>query len=170
MDVGAAYAFFLIAMATLEYPVGKLMDKYGKKQFLTIAYLLATAVIFGYLFIDSITELFILQILMGVAFAIGDPAWDAWFSEIVPKKESGFDWAMYHMVSGYGAGFSALIGGAVAKYLGFSALFAIGGTIAIFSFFTVLSIKSEKPKGNGARKKQKIVHWGHMLKKRVKIT
>ncbi len=163
LDVGAAYAFFLIAMATLEYPVGKLMDKYGKKTFLAAAYIIATLVIFGYIFIDSVIDLFVLQILMGVAFAIGDPAWDAWSSEIVPKKDSGFDWAMYHMVSGYSAGISALIGGAVAQYLGFSALFAIGGIIAIFSFFTVVSIKWNEKKTHG---KRKVFHRRHMAKRR----
>lgn len=168
LDVGAAYAFFLIAMATLEYPVGKLIDRYGRKPFLAAAYLLATIVILGYLFIDTVIQLFLLQVLMGMAFAIGDPAWDAWFSELVPKKDRGFDWAMYHMVSGYGAGFSALIGGAVAQYLGFSALFGIGGLIAILSFFIVLSIKSEKPgrKPGKARAKIKVFHRRHMAKRR----
>ncbi len=169
LDAGAAYAFFLIAMATLEYPVGKLMDRYGKKYFLAAGYLLATAVIFGYIFVNSIMELFILQILMGVAFAIGDPAWDAWFSNIVPKKKSGFDWAVFHMVSGYSAGISALIGGAIAKYLGFSILFFIGGIIAIFSFFTVLSIE-EQTAGKRPRKKMKIFHRRHMAKRRGHVS
>lgn len=168
LDAGAAYALFLISMATLEYPVGKMMDRYGKKYFLFAGYLLATAVIFGYMFVENVMQLFILQILMGIAFAIGDPSWDAWFSDIVPKKSSGFDWAAFHMAAGYGAGFSAIIGGAVAKYLGFSTLFFIGGLIAIFSAFTVLSIKevrfAGKPRG---RQSEKIHHRGHGFKRRV---
>ncbi|MBU4246124.1 MAG: MFS transporter [Nanoarchaeota archaeon] len=170
LDAGAAYALFLISMATLEYPVGKLMDKYGKKYFLFSGYLLATVVIFGYMFVENVMQLFILQILMGIAFAIGDPSWDAWFSDIIPKKKSGFDWAVFHMVAGYSAGFSALIGGAVAKYLGFSTLFFIGGMIAIFSAFTVLSI-NEMQFGSRRRGKQsnKIHHRGHGFKRRVKM-
>lgn len=157
-------------MATLEYPVEKLMDKYGKKYFLFSGYLLATVVIFGYMFVENVMQLFILQVLMSIAFAIGDPSWDAWFSDIITKKSSGFDWAVFHMIAGYSAGFSALIGGAVAKYLGFSMLFFIGGMIAIFSAFTVLSIK-EARLGSRRRGKQseKIHHRGHGFKRCVRI-
>ncbi len=144
LDAGIAWAIFLMVMATLEIPFGKLIDRYGKRIFLAIAYLLASLVIFGYMFISNTIELFFLQILLGIAFAMGDPAWDAWFSDIIPKKESGFDWAVYHALSGYGQGLAALIGGALAKFIGFQFLFFVGGIIAIISFFTTLGLKEEK--------------------------
>ena len=146
------------------------MDRYGKKYFLFAGYLLATFVIFGYIFVENVAQLFFLQVLMGVAFAIGDPSWDAWFSDIVTKKSSGFDWAVFHMVAGYGAGFSAIIGGAVAKYLGFSTLFFIGGMIAIFSAFTVLSINEARfGSKQRAKKSGKIHHRGHGFKRHVRM-
>lgn len=144
LDAGIAWAIFLMVMATLEIPFGKLIDKYGKKIFITVAYLLASVAIFGYMFISNTMQLFLLQVLIGIAFAMGDPAWDAWFSDIVPKKERGFDWALYHAFSGYGQGLAALIGGALAQFIGFQFLFFAGGAIAILSFFTVLVLKEEK--------------------------
>lgn len=144
LDAGIAWAIFLVVMATLEIPFGKLVDKYGKKIFLSLCYLISSIAIFGYMFTSNKIELFFLQFLIGVAFAMGDPAWDAWFSEIIPRKERGFDWALYHAFSGYGQGAAAIIGGILAQFINFQFLFFIGGSIAMISFFTTLCIYEEK--------------------------
>ncbi len=164
LDAGIAWALFLITMATLEIPIGRLIDKHSKKLFLAAGYLIASAAIFGYIFVSNIWELFFLQIISGIAFALGDPAWDAWFSSVTPRKEKGFDWALYHASTGYGQGFAAIAGGALAQFIGFQLLFLAGGTIAIFSFFILLSIK-EKKFMRGA--KAKILHRHRIIKRRI---
>lgn len=170
LDAGIAYAIFLIVMATMEYPIGRILDKYNKKYFLMPCYLLVALVIFGYIFVNSVMQLFLLQIIWGIAIAVGDPSWDSWFSDIISKKSSGFSWGMYHMLTGYSAGISALIGGIIGQFLGFSILFTIGGSFAIISFFIILFTKPEKF-GTKSNKKIRIFHTyrKHLYKRRIHI-
>jgi MFS family permease len=155
-------------MATLEYPIGKLIDKYNKKYFLAPCYLLVAFVIFGYIFVNNVMQLFMLQVIWGIAIAIGDPSWDAWFSDIISKKSSGFSWGMYHMVTGYSAGFSALLGGIVGQFFGFSVLFTIGGSLAIISFFIILFTKPEKL-STAHRTRVFHTHRKHLYKRRMHV-
>lgn len=164
LDAGIAWALFLITMATLEIPIGRLLDRYNKKLFLAAGYLIASVAIFGYIFASNIWELFLLQIVSGIAFALGDPAWDAWFSSITPRKERGFDWALYHASSGYGQGLAAIAGGALAQFIGFQLLFFAGGTIAIFSFVITMLIKEKEFTGKPGRR---IFHRHRIIKRRI---
>lgn len=164
LDAGIAWALFLITMATLEIPIGKLLDRHNKKLFLAAGYLLASAAIFGYIFANNVWQLFLLQIVSGMAFALGDPAWDAWFSSVTPRKEKGFDWALYHASTGYGQGFSAIAGGLLAQFIGFQHLFLVGGAVAIFSFFITMLIKE---KNFNRKTGRSILHRHRMIKRRI---
>jgi MFS family permease len=141
LDAGIAWAIYLITMATLGLVFGKLIDKHGKKKFLAPAYLLAAISIFGYIFVSSTWQLFLIQLSMGIAVAMGDPAWDSWFSNAVPKKESAFHWSMFNAINGYGQGIGALVGGALAQFIGFQFMFLVAGIFGIISFFMILTIK-----------------------------
>jgi MFS family permease len=141
LEAGIAWSIFMIVMGTLEIPFGKLVDRYNKKLFLFISYALATLVIFAYIFISSVLELFILQIVVGIAFAIGDPAWEAWFSGAISRKERGFSFATFHALSSYSQAAAALIGGILAQFIGFKFLFIVGGIIGLMSVFLTLTLK-----------------------------
>lgn len=164
LDVGIAYFIFLITMATLEIPAGKMADKYGRKKFLAAGYLLLAFTIIGYIFITNKYQLFLIQMLGGVALAIADPAWEGWFSSHIDKKESSFDWGIYHATLSYGAAFSALLGGIIAKFAGFKLLFMLGGAIAITAFFITLGIKETKI----AERTIVHIHRGHIKKRRLR--
>jgi MFS family permease len=162
LEAGIAWAIFLMVMGTMEIPFGRLIDRYGKKKFLALAYLIGALCIFAYMFVSNIYELFALQVMVGVAFAMGDPAWDAWFSEAISMRESGFNWALFHAFTSYSQGFAAIVGGAVAAFLGFNSLFIIGGTVAVVSFFSTLAIKEMGNGGTVLHHK----HRHHMHKRR----
>lgn len=163
LDAGIAWALFQLTMATLEIPIGRLIDRYNEKVFLAAGYFIASLAIFGYMFVSSVGELFLLQIISGIAFALGDPAWDSWFSQAIPKGEKGFDWALYHATTGYGQSFAAIIGGVLAQFMGFKPLFFIGGIVAILSFFITISIKSDMRVGSI----RSIFHRHRIIKRRI---
>lgn len=162
-EVGIAWAIFLIAMATLELPFGRLIDRYGQKAFLAPCYLIAAAAIFGYIFVQDTIQLFFIQLVMGIAFAMGDPAWDAWFSNSIPKGKMGFDWALYHTTTGYGQGAAAIVGGAIAQFIGFNYMFMLGGILAVSSFFIVMLIK--RPAGRVGIH----IHRHRAIKRRINV-
>jgi len=159
LEAGIAWSIFMVVMGTLEIPFGKMADKYSKKLFLSLSYALASLAIFGYIFVSSVVQLFLLQILVGVAFAMGDPAWDSWFSEVIPRKERGFSFAAFHALSSYSQAIAAVVGGLMAQFIGFHFLFFVGGVIGIISVVMTLTLKED-----GSRKI--IWHRHRIFKKR----
>ncbi|MFH1332200.1 MAG: MFS transporter [archaeon] len=162
LDVGIAYFIFLVCMATFELPMGKLADKYGRKWFLAFAYFLAGLTFLGYIFVENIYHIFFLQVLYGATLAIGDPAWDAWFSRSLDRSKESFEWALFHMSTGYAEAISALIGGAIGYFIGFKTLFVISAGLAIVSGIVTLGLKDFKIEGP----KHHVFHRRHLCKRR----
>lgn len=162
LDVGIAYSIFLVCMATFELPMGKLADKYGRKLFLAFAYFLAGLTFLGYIFAENIYHIFFLQVLYGATLAIGDPAWDAWFSRSLDKAKESFEWALFHMSTGYAEAISALIGGAIAYFIGFKTLFFVSACLAVASGFITLKLKDFKIEDHTHH----VLHRRHLRKRR----
>jgi MFS family permease len=141
LDAGIAWAVFLISLGIVEYPMGKFIDKFGKKRMLILATLLCAGVAYSYALANSFYQLLAIQVLAGVAFAVGDPTWDAWYSDLVDDHKSGFQWGLANMVTNVGEGIAILLGGALAYFMGFRSLFLIAGTIALASMFVFLRAK-----------------------------
>ncbi len=136
LDAGIAAALFLIATSTLEWPLGRVLDKYHEKWFIAIAYFLTGFIFIGYAFVTNKWELFVLQILLGVASAIGDPSWEALYDKHTADSRSGSSWSFYHMFSGYAAAFGVLIGAGLVHFFGFDLVFILG---AVFAFLAGLT-------------------------------
>jgi MFS family permease len=130
-DAGAAAAIFIFVTSVLEYPIGKLLDKYHEKLFLVTDYLLEGIVFIGYIFVQNIYQLFILQVILGIANAIGDPAWESLYDRSTPNEKSGSAWANSHFFIGIFNAIGILLGSYLVSLYGFSSVFLLG---AIFSF------------------------------------
>src|SRR5688572_21490449 len=100
LDAGIAAAIFIFVTSILEYPIGKLIDRYHEKWFIVCDYLLEGLVFIGYIFVTDIYQLFVLQAILGFANAIGDPAWESLYGRMTPTKKSGSSWANSHFFIG----------------------------------------------------------------------
>lgn len=130
LDAGIAAAIFLFVTSVLEYPIGKLLTKYHEKYFIVADYFLEACVFIGYIFVTNPTQLFILQAILGLANAIGDPAWESLYGKSSTKKDSGKSWADSHMYVGIFNAFGILLGAFLVNSHGFKSVFLLG---AIFS-------------------------------------
>ena len=129
-DAGIAAAIFIFVTSVLEYPIGKLIDRYHEKYFIVADYLLEALVFVGYIFVQNIFQLFILQAILGFANAIGDPAWESLYDRLTPNKKSGSSWANSHFLVGIFNAAGIMLGAYLVDLYGFSVVFALG---AIFS-------------------------------------
>ena len=87
-DAGIAAALFLFATSTIAWPVSIYLDRFNKKWFIVADYFLEGVVFLGYAFVTTKYQLFGLQILLGIANSIGDPAWESLFDNAIPKKSA----------------------------------------------------------------------------------
>lgn len=80
-----------------------------------------------------------MQVILGFANAIGDPAWEALYDKSTPNKKSGSSWANSHFFIGIFNSFGIILGAYLVQSYDFSAIFILG---AIFSFIAgVIAIK-----------------------------
>lgn len=81
-------------------------------------------------FITDISQLFIIQALIGFGEAIGTLGFDVVFAEHLDKNRHVFDYAEWKVIENIVVLTSTLAGGFVVKYLGFQYLFGIMSLLA----------------------------------------
>ena len=147
--VGIAAAIYLIVKSIFEIPVGIYIDR-SKSEiddlFVSILGTILTAVAyFSYIFIDSVSQLYILQGVLGLGAAIAFPGWYSIFTHHIDKGKEAFEWSLYDVFLGIGMAAAAAAGGFLADQYGFDMLFLIVGLFtmmgAILLFLVIGKIR-----------------------------
>jgi hypothetical protein len=130
LDITSAWALFLITSGILYIVFGKLFrNSTRKKEIMVVGYALNTIFTFCYLLVENSHQLMLLQIGLAIAEAISSPLWDALFAKEMEQTDDVFFWSIAgghtHLVSGI----AIAVGGAIAYYVSFNALFVIMGSI-----------------------------------------
>jgi MFS family permease len=140
--VGFAAAIYWILKSLLQIPFARLLDKYrGEKDdfyFLVIGSFIAALVPFGYLISQLPWHIYTLQVIYAVGMAMAYPAWCAIFTRHIDKGREAFEWGLDSTALGLGAGITGAVGGVLATYFGFNALFILMGILLLLG--TVLLI------------------------------
>jgi MFS family permease len=145
LDAGIAAALFLLATSSIQLPLGKWLDKLKEKWFLASAYFLTSLVFVGYSLVANKWELFGLQIIFGIAIAVGDTAWDSMFDRNTDDDHSGRAWSVYHMFAGYTTAVGIIIGSVIVSCSGFGTVFIVGGIFAfVAGLVTVFGLPEAK--------------------------
>jgi len=132
LDLTWAWATYLIVTGTLYIIVGKFIDKKRiKERILLMGYALNTIFTFGYLFVHSISHLFVIQIGLGIAAALATPAWDALYAKHGKEGHYGYQWGLIGGMNAIITGVAIVIGGMIITYFSFEVLFIIMGTVQL---------------------------------------
>jgi len=126
LDAGIAAGIFILVTSILERPIGRLLDRYHEKYFIVADYFIEGIVFISYMYIDNMYELFVLQVLLGIANAIGDPAWESLYDKMTPKEKSGSYWANSHFYTGILNGIGVILGSYIVLISGFRWVFFVG--------------------------------------------
>lgn len=129
LDITWAWAIFLFVTGILEIFVGRLADKIGYERLMLAGFALNAFFTFCYLFIDSVTGLFIVQAGLGVALALADPTWDALYAKHENPRKAGYIWGVQHGIETIITGIAVVIGGLILTNFSFDTLFFLMGTI-----------------------------------------
>ncbi len=142
---GSTFAVFSIVTGVITLSLANWEDRVKHKERLLIcARLLLCVGFFGYLFVSEPWHLFIIQVIFGVASAIGLPAFDALFSSHLDKGRSAFEWGIWESMFAIVSGISALAGSYIVYLFGFKLLFLIMFIFSCFSFFVTLLLQRRK--------------------------
>ena len=94
---------------------------------------------FCYIFVHNTQQLFLLQVGLGIAEAVSTPIWDSLFASNLEDNENTFHWSLATGHSHFVSGIAIAIGGLIANYVSFHALFITMGVIQLLA--TVIQAK-----------------------------
>ena len=145
LDITWAWATYLIITGIFYIIVGRLINgKSYKAKVMVAGYALNALFTFGYLFVSNPLQLFFVQAGLGLAEAIGTPAWDALYAKNVHADHDTYAWGLSSGQSQIVTGISILCGGLIVNYISFNALFITMGTIQVIATLIQARIVMEK--------------------------
>ncbi len=134
LDITWAWAAYLMVTGVCYIVVGKLINgKPYQAKVMVMGYGLNALLTFCYLFVHNSWQLFFVQAGLGVAEAIGTPAWDSLYAKNVNAEHDTYAWGLSSGQSQIVTGLAIFFGGMIAHYGSFNILFIVMGTIQIFA-------------------------------------
>ena len=134
LDITWAWSLYLFVTGLFYIIIGKLFNRtVWKSKLIVIGYALNTIFTFAFLLVDDTTSLMWVQAGLGLAEAISTPAWDAAFSSELEDTNDTYIWGIANGQSFIVSGIAIAIGGLIANYISFEALFILMGCIQLIA-------------------------------------
>lgn len=141
VTVGALAAIYWIPKSIIQVPVALFLDKTpGERDdfiFLVLALVLAGVSAFSFAFISKIWQLFTVEFIHGISFALYVPAWSGIFSRHLDSRHHALDFTLDSTAVGLASGTTGFLGGMMVTWFGFNTVFFIG---AFFCFISAVII------------------------------
>lgn len=134
LDITWAWATYLVMTGLLYILVGRLLNnKPYQAKAMILGYSLNALFTFGYLFVQSPLQLFLVQAGLGMAEAIGTPAWDALYAKSHSEEMDSYAWGLSTGQSQIVTGIAFGIGGLITHFISFEILFITMGSIQVIA-------------------------------------
>jgi len=140
-NFGFAMGLMIIAGSLTTYLVGKYSDRFGRKIFLIIGGLVSSVIIFSYTLIDSLMQLYILQILNGIFLTTHETAEYIFLTSLVDEKKKGEKMGGYYGLIGFFVGIATMLGGVLVGKFGFEIIFYLCSGLVLVGSLLLLRIK-----------------------------
>lgn len=138
---GFSIGLMVLAQSLTSYFSGKFSDKLGRKIFLIIGGVFLALIVFAYTLIESLLQLYVLQVLNGVATAILMTMETTFLGDVTKRKSRGLNVGKYHAIVGIMSAIAMMGGGFVVGEFGFKVIFYIVSGIIFISALVILKIK-----------------------------
>jgi MFS family permease len=145
LDISWAWAAYLVVTGVCYIIVGRLINgKPYQAKVMVAGYALNALLTFCYCFVHNSWQLFMVQAGLGVAEAIGTPAWDALYAKNMSDEHDTFAWGLSTGQSQIVTGLAIFIGGMIAHYASFNLLFIVMGSLQVVATVVQARILKEK--------------------------
>lgn len=144
---GFAASIYCIVLAVVLIPFGRYLDRnHGERDdlfFIIIGNFLTALAVFGYIFSSFPWHIYLLQVLYALGMGMNIPGYTAIFTRHIDRGKEAFSWSARATFVGIGVGVAGALGGTIALYFGFKALFIGAGIFIILSAFLPLLLLKE---------------------------
>ncbi len=142
LTLGIAAAIYWIVKSLLQIPVADFLDRTDGERddfrALIVSLFLGAVAAFSFLAVKEVWQLYLVEVIHAIAFALYVPAWSAIFARHIDKNRVSFDWSLDNTVAGLSAGVSGFLGGVIAGWSGFSGVFILAGVFSMVSAFILI--------------------------------
>jgi MFS family permease len=142
--IGLATAIYWVSRVVSVIPLSRLMDKIkGEKDeyyFMLIGTMMIASLPLGYIFVTQAWQIYLIQILNGIAFSMIIPAWRVIFTKNLNHDRVSYEWSLDDVGVGIATAISAAAGAAIAQKFGFDILFIFIFVIGFSSVLVLLLI------------------------------
>ena len=144
---GLASTLFLITKCIVQLPFSRYVDNHDEKvRWLIVGTLIIAAVPFIYIFAKDINHIYFAQILYGIGSGLAYPTWLGLWSTNLDRQHESFEWSLYSTLTGLGTALTAVVGAAIAEFVGFTPTFVLVGALSLAGCLTLLGLERKKEK------------------------
>ena len=144
VSLGFLATIYWMVKGALQIPISLFLDKTNgeKDDFyaLILGLMVSGVSAFILMLANNMPQVYFVQFLKAVGFALYIPAWTAIFSRHLDKEHTAFDWAFSSSAVSFGIGIAGAVGGTIASYFGFNFVFLIVGLMSLASAITLLFV------------------------------
>jgi len=142
---GTAWAIFMIVSGIGIFIMGKIQDKLKRdKPIIISGYTLISLGFLAYFFVSNTTQLFLVQILLGLGTMVVVPARDSFYTKYLEKGKIASQWAAWESLWYILGGIAAILGSFFAKIFGFKALFLLMFLLSLVGLVVATQIVDKK--------------------------
>ena len=141
LDASYAFATFCLVAGVVTLVSGRYSDRMKENELiLVLGYSIMGLGYFGYMLVDSIWTLLLVQVVIGLGEAIYSPSFDAIYSKHLDDKKFGRTWGLWESLYYFTTAFGAIVGGSLVTFFGFNAMFVIMGLLCFSSAIYILKL------------------------------
>jgi len=136
---GSIWATFAIGTGFLMLIISRYGDKLKEREYLVAAgYIFRCLAWLGYFFVNSLWQLYFLQLILALGESFGTPAFLGIYSEHLDKGRHIRQWGVYTSFTIIIGGVAAFLGGAIVSQFGFRVLFLVMTSLSALAFFLLI--------------------------------
>jgi MFS family permease len=133
-----------IVTVSFLVPVGKLVDRFGIRWFLTTGLVITSATLLIFTSIHSLTLLYVLVAWLGLGYAFIIPSWNALIASAIPPDKRGAVWGFFLTIEGSGMIVGPIVSGKLWDVYGPRAPFWVSGIVLVALLVLQLFISTPK--------------------------
>ncbi len=141
VTIGTAAAIYWILKSLIQIPVAIAIDRTASERddylMLVVSLMLAGLTSFSYVLVHAVWQLYLVEVLHAVSFALYIPSWNGIFTRHLDPEHRALEFALDSGAVGIATGIAGLLGSVVMQAFGFQIIFI---TTAILSFAAAIII------------------------------